>query len=229
VKPTLALRLKKRGQLREHLGDDFLGEGSFKLGFSRVPVETLDLVCEHDTRHRNARRNCDFERIPLDLAGNRTEKRESDAGVVGARRDDQGWSTPSLFVTSLSGDSVQPAMAFHKLGPESLWVFHDELDLAPGKVRVKRGGGVAGHNGLRDIKRALGTPEFWRVRIGIGHPGHKDLVTGHVLGSFAKGDQPWVEALLDALADAAPLLAGGQPEEFMTRVAFLTRREEAGQ
>ncbi|MBX6740791.1 MAG: aminoacyl-tRNA hydrolase, partial [Acetobacteraceae bacterium] len=90
-------------------------------------------------------------------------------------------------------------------------------------VRVKRGGGTAGHNGLRDMQRMLGTPDFWRVRLGIGHPGMKEKVTGHVLGNFAKADQPWVEALLDAVADAAPLLAQGKPEEFMTRVALLTQ------
>lgn len=122
-----------------------------------------------------------------------------------------------------SGESVQPAAAFHKVPPAGIWAFHDELDLAPGRVRVKRGGGTAGHNGLRDMQRALGTPEFWRVRLGIGHPGHKDRVTGHVLGNFAKGDGPWVEALLDAVAEAAPLLAQERPEEFMTKVALLTQ------
>jgi PTH1 family peptidyl-tRNA hydrolase len=127
-----------------------------------------------------------------------------------------------------SGESVQPAAAFHKVPPAGIWAFHDELDLAPGRVRVKRGGGAAGHNGLRDMQRALGTPEFWRVRLGIGHPGHKDRVTGHVLGNFAKGDGPWVEALLDAVADAAPLLAQGRPEEFMTRVALLTQEGTTG-
>jgi peptidyl-tRNA hydrolase, PTH1 family len=127
-----------------------------------------------------------------------------------------------------SGDSVQPAAAFHKIPHQDIWAFHDELDLAPGKVRVKRGGGTAGHNGLRDMQRALGTPDFGRVRLGIGHPGHKDRVTGHVLGNFAKGDGPWVEALLDAVAEAAPLLAQGRPEEFMTRVALLTQQEAPG-
>ena len=122
-----------------------------------------------------------------------------------------------------SGDSVQPAAAFHKIPPGDIVAFHDELDLAPGKVRVKKGGGTAGHNGLRDMQRTLGTPDFWRVRLGIGHPGHKDRVTGHVLGNFAKSDQPWVETLLDAVADAAPLLAQGKPEDFMTRVALLTQ------
>jgi PTH1 family peptidyl-tRNA hydrolase len=122
-----------------------------------------------------------------------------------------------------SGDSVQPAAAFHKIPPAGIWAFHDELDLAPGRVRVKRGGGTAGHNGLRDMQRALGTPDFWRVRLGIGHPGHKDRVTGHVLGNFAKVDQAWLDTLLDAVADAAPLLAHERPEEFMTRVALLTQ------
>ena len=122
-----------------------------------------------------------------------------------------------------SGSSVQQAAAFSKIPADGIWVFHDELDLAPGKVRVKKGGGVAGHNGLRDIRRAFGSPEFWRIRIGIGHPGHKDAVTGHVLGNFAKADQGWLSALLDALADAAPLLAEEKPEPFMTRVALLTQ------
>ncbi|WP_431283000.1 aminoacyl-tRNA hydrolase [Humitalea sp. 24SJ18S-53] len=119
-----------------------------------------------------------------------------------------------------SGNAVQPAAAFHKIEPEAITAFHDELDLAPGRVRVKRGGGAAGHNGLRDMQRALGSPDFYRVRIGIGHPGHKDRVTGHVLGDFAKVDT-WVPPLLDAIADACPLLAEGNPEAFMTRVAFL--------
>ncbi len=122
-----------------------------------------------------------------------------------------------------SGESVQPAAAFYKLGPESITAFHDELDLTPGKVRVKRGGGAAGHNGLRSMDRVLGTPEYWRVRLGIGHPGVKERVQGHVLGDFAKADQGWLAALLDAVADAAPLLAQGRPEEFMTRVALLTQ------
>jgi PTH1 family peptidyl-tRNA hydrolase len=124
---------------------------------------------------------------------------------------------------NLSGESVQAAAAFYKLGTDEITAWHDELDLAPGKVRVKRGGGAAGHNGLRSMDRILGTPDYWRVRLGIGHPGHKDRVTGHVLGDFAKADQEWVLTLLDAVADAAPMLAGGKPEDFMTRVALLTQ------
>ncbi len=120
-----------------------------------------------------------------------------------------------------SGTSVQAAAAFFKLVPDAITAFHDELDLAPGKVRVKKGGGAAGHNGLRSMDRHLGTPDYWRVRLGIGHPGDKARVTGHVLGDFAKVDRDWLVALLDAVAGAAPLLAGGKPEDFMTRVALL--------
>lgn len=122
-----------------------------------------------------------------------------------------------------SGESVQPAAAFYKLLPERITALHDELDLVAGKVRVKRGGGAAGHNGLRSMDRMLGTPEYWRVRIGIGHPGSKERVQGHVLGNFAKADEGWLSELLDALADAAPLLAADKPEDFMTRVALLTQ------
>jgi PTH1 family peptidyl-tRNA hydrolase len=119
-----------------------------------------------------------------------------------------------------SGLAVQQAAAFFKLPPEAITAFHDELDLAPGKIRVKRGGGAAGHNGLRSMDRQLGSPDYWRVRLGIGHPGHKDRVLGYVLGDFAKIDQPWLAAVLDAVADAAPLLAADQPEQFMTKVAL---------
>lgn len=131
---------------------------------------------------------------------------------------------PQTYMNA-SGQSVQPAAGFHKIPPADVWAFHDELDLAPGKVRVKRDGGAAGHNGLRDMQRAFGSPDFWRVRLGIGHPGMKERVHGHVLGDFAKADT-WVEPLLDAVADAAPLLAQGRPEEFMTKVALLTQGVE---
>jgi PTH1 family peptidyl-tRNA hydrolase len=122
-----------------------------------------------------------------------------------------------------SGESVQAAGAFYKLPAEAITAFHDELDLAPGKVRVKRGGGAAGHNGLRSMDRMLGSPEYWRVRLGIGHPGAKDRVLSYVLGDFAKADRDWLIPLLDAVADAAPLLAEDKPEDFMTKVALLTR------
>ncbi|MBE7210513.1 MAG: aminoacyl-tRNA hydrolase [Gluconacetobacter diazotrophicus] len=125
-----------------------------------------------------------------------------------------------LTYMNASGESVQAAAAFFKAPPEAITAFHDELDLVPGKVRVKRGGGAAGHNGLRSMDRMLGTPDYWRVRLGIGHPGSKERVNGHVLGDFAKVDQGWLQELLDAVADAAPMLAAGEPEQFMTRVAI---------
>ena len=119
-----------------------------------------------------------------------------------------------------SGDSVQAASAFFKIPVDRITAFHDELDLTPGRVRVKRGGGAAGHNGLRSMDRMLGTADYWRVRLGIGHPGHKDRVTGWVLGDFARADAEWLNALLDAVADAAPALVAPEPEAFMNRVAL---------
>ena len=127
-----------------------------------------------------------------------------------------------------SGAAVQAAAAFFKLDAGQITAFHDELDLAPGKLRVKRGGGAAGHNGLRSMDRSLGTPEYWRVRLGIGHPGHKDRVLGHVLGDFSKADTAWLADWLDAVADAAPLLAAQQAEAFMSKVALATAAKEAG-
>ena len=122
-----------------------------------------------------------------------------------------------------SGESVQPAAAFFKVPVEGITAFHDELDLLPGKVRIKRGGGAAGHNGLRSMDRRLGSPDYWRVRLGIGHPGAKERVTGHVLGDFAKVEGPWLDALLDEVAAQAALLVEGRPEEFMSRVALATQ------
>ena len=120
---------------------------------------------------------------------------------------------------NFSGEAVQAAATFYKIAPGQITLFHDELDLAPGKLRVKKGGGNAGHNGLRSTDRQLSTPDYWRVRLGIGHPGDKALVTGHVLGDFAKADQAWLRTLLDAVADEAVLLAEQRPEDFMTRIA----------
>ncbi len=122
-----------------------------------------------------------------------------------------------------SGESVQPAAAFYKLPTDAVTAILDELDLALGKVRVKRGGGAAGHNGLRSLDRMLGTQDYWRVRLGIGHPGDKARVLAHVLGDFAKADRAWLTAMLAAVAEAAPLLAAAQPEAFMSKVALLTQ------
>lgn len=131
---------------------------------------------------------------------------------------------PQTFMNE-SGRAVGEAMRFHRLGPADIVVFHDELDLAPGKVRVKQGGGHAGHNGLRSIIAHAGA-DFTRVRLGIGHPGDKDLVTPWVLSDFAKADLPWVETLCEAVAEAAPWLAGGDPARFMTEVARRTAPQD---
>lgn len=121
-----------------------------------------------------------------------------------------------------SGRSVQAAARFYKVEPERVIVFYDELDLLPGKVRVKRGGGAGGHNGIRSIDAHLG-PDYWRVRIGIGHPGHKDLVSGYVLHDFAKADAAWVAPVLDAIATEVPRLVAGDEGGFMSRVALATK------
>ena len=125
---------------------------------------------------------------------------------------------PTTFMNE-SGKCVGAAARFYKIAPDKLVVLHDEIDLAPGKVRVKIGGGVAGHNGLKSIGQHFGQ-EFWRVRIGIGHPGEKDLVTGHVLRDFAPTDRNWVSKIIDVIADAIPLLILGRDTEFMAKVGL---------
>ena len=125
---------------------------------------------------------------------------------------------PATFMNE-SGRAVSEALRFYKLGPEALTVFHDELDLAAFKVKVKQGGGHAGHNGLRSIDQHIG-PEFRRVRLGIGHPGHKDRVTGYVLGNFAKAEQDDLVTMLGAVAGEAGWLAKGDIVRFMSDVAL---------
>lgn len=125
---------------------------------------------------------------------------------------------PATFMNE-SGRSVGEAMRFFKLGIEALTVFHDELDLAPFKVKVKQGGGTAGHNGLRSIDQHLGK-DFRRVRLGIGHPGHKDRVTGHVLGPFVKAEQDDLVEMLGAIASEAGWLAAKDDVRFMNDVAL---------
>ena len=124
---------------------------------------------------------------------------------------------PETFM-NLSGDAARAAMGFYKLAPADVLAFHDELDLAPGKVRVKTGGGTAGHNGLRSLDAHIG-PDFTRVRIGIGHPGDKRFVNNHVLGDFAKADAEWLDPLLAGLAEGAPALAAGDAPAFLNAIA----------
>ena len=125
---------------------------------------------------------------------------------------------PATFMNE-SGRAVGEALRFYKLGTDALTVFHDELDLAPFKVKVKQGGGHAGHNGLRSIDQHCGA-EFRRIRLGIGHPGHKDRVTGHVLGNFAKAEEDNLAAMLGAIGAEAEWLAKGDDVRFMNDVAL---------
>lgn len=121
-----------------------------------------------------------------------------------------------------SGDAVLGALRFYKIKPEDLLVFHDELDLAHGKLKVKRGGGHAGHNGLRSIHARVG-PEYRRVRIGIGHPGDKDRVVSHVLKDFSKAEAGEVERMVEAIAEAFPFLVVDDDAGFMTRVSLILK------
>lgn len=125
---------------------------------------------------------------------------------------------PGTFMNR-SGQSVQAAMQFYKLEPADVVVFHDELDLAPGKCRVKQGGGHAGHNGLRSIHGHIGEA-YGRVRLGIGHPGHKDKVAGYVLHDFPKADEAWLDDLMRGISDGASHLADGDTGKFMNAVAL---------
>jgi peptidyl-tRNA hydrolase, PTH1 family len=133
---------------------------------------------------------------------------------------------PQTFMND-SGDAVQQALRFYKVDMDALTVFHDELDLAPFKVKVKQGGGTAGHNGLRSIDASLG-PEFRRVRIGIGHPGpgRKDLVTPHVLGNYAKSEMDPLSDVLAAIGGEAEWLADADDARFMSEVALRLQQSD---
>ena len=133
---------------------------------------------------------------------------------------------PETFM-NLSGQAVQGALTFHKLPLADVTVFHDELDLAPGKMRLKQGGGHAGHNGLRSIHAHLGEG-YSRVRLGIGHPGHKDLVAAYVLHNFAKADQDWLENMLRGISEGAVALAAGDGAKFANAVALRVAPPRSG-
>ena len=128
---------------------------------------------------------------------------------------------PATYM-NLSGDSVGACARFYKIEPAEIAVIHDELDLAPGKLRVKLGGGTAGHNGLRSIDGAIG-PDFWRVRLGIGHPGVKELVLSYVLQDFSTEEMGWVTPLVEAVAEALPLLVADDDSAFMSRVSLILK------
>jgi PTH1 family peptidyl-tRNA hydrolase len=133
---------------------------------------------------------------------------------------------PETFMNN-SGQSVQAAMKFYKIDPVDVIVFHDELDLAPGRVKCKTGGGHAGHNGLRSIHAHIGA-EYDRVRMGIGHPGHKDAVAGYVLRDFPKADEGWLDDVLRGISDGAADLARGDTGRFMNAVALRVAPPRSG-
>ncbi len=133
---------------------------------------------------------------------------------------------PETFM-NLSGQSVGEAMRFYKLDPSDVTVFHDEIDLAPGKLRAKDGGGHAGHNGLRSLHAHIGDG-YGRVRMGVGHPGHKDAVPGYVLRDFPKADAEWLDDMLRGVSDGAPSLADGDKARFMNAVSLRLNPPRSG-
>lgn len=155
----------------------------------------------------------DFPQWKARFQGSATEGRLGDMRVMLLK--------PGTFM-NLSGQSVGEAMRYLKIAPEDVIVLHDELDLAPGKCRVKQGGGHAGHNGLRSIHQHIGE-SYGRVRLGIGHPGHKDRVAPYVLSDFAKADQDWLDDLLRGISDGARWLASGDGGRFQNAVAARVR------
>ena len=131
---------------------------------------------------------------------------------------------PQTFYNE-SGRSISAALKFYKLTPADLVLFYDEIDLAAGRLRMKTGGGAAGNNGVRSVTAHIG-PDFRRARLGVGHPGHKDRVHGYVLSDFHKTEVAWVSTLLEAVADASPLLAAGEDERFQAEVMRLAPAEK---
>jgi PTH1 family peptidyl-tRNA hydrolase len=131
---------------------------------------------------------------------------------------------PATYMNE-SGRSVGEAIRFYKMSPADVIVFHDELDLEPGKLRVKFGGGHAGHNGLKSLSAHIGN-DYQRVRIGIGHPGHRDAVSGYVLHDFASADRTWLEPLLESIAQAVPSLVAGQDARFLNDVSRVGRPDK---
>lgn len=128
---------------------------------------------------------------------------------------------PMTFM-NLSGKSVSEAARFYKIPSENIFVFYDELDLAEGKIKFKTGGGNAGHNGLRSMDQYI-DKNYHRIRIGIGHPGDKARVTGHVLGNFSKTDQSWLEPLIDAIGRSADKLTSGDGVDFLNEIGLILK------
>jgi PTH1 family peptidyl-tRNA hydrolase len=158
------------------------------------------------------------ERIAADHGFGAWRGKFSGALAEGVLGGEKVWLLKPETFMNRSGDSVGEAVRFFKVAPPDVVVFHDEIDLAPGKLKLKAGGGHAGHNGLRSIHQHIG-PDYARVRMGVGHPGHKDAVAGYVLRDFAKADQGWLDEMLAGVSEGAPALATGDNAGFLNAVA----------
>lgn len=159
-----------------------------------------------------------LQRLPSFSPWARKFKAEISEGEIGGEKV---LLMKPLTYMNLSGESVGEAMRFFKLAPADIIVIHDELDLLAGRARIKTGGGHGGHNGLKSLDAHCGK-EYRRLRLGIGHPGDKERVHGHVLGDFAKSDRVWLEPLLDAIADNAAMLVKAEDSQLMNKLALAT-------
>ncbi len=149
-------------------------------------------------------------------------KSQINTGVIG---DEKVILMKPQTYMNLSGEAVQAAASFYKIPPSHIIAIHDELDLEPGQCRVKKGGGAGGHNGLRSIDQHLGK-EYWRIRVGIGHPGDKDKVHDYVLNNFRKSDDVWLETLLDKLAQNIGFMFDDKPAELMNKISIAIQKDQ---
>ena len=190
-----------------------------------MPIRLLVGLGNPGTRYERNRHNIGFmavdaivRRHGIGALRSKFQSAIAESAIAGERVLVQ---KPQTYM-NLSGDAVGEAARFYKIAPDEIAVIHDEIDLAPGKLKVKRGGGSAGHNGLRSIDDAIGE-DFWRVRLGVGHPGVKELVQPYVLQNFDAEEMQWVVPLIDAIAEALPLLIEDDAPGFMTKVALILR------
>jgi PTH1 family peptidyl-tRNA hydrolase len=190
-----------------------------------LPIRLLVGLGNPGTRYERNRHNIGFmavdaivRRHGVGAVRSKFQSAIAEGAIAGERVYVQ---KPQTYMNA-SGDAVGEAARFYKIAPDEIAVIHDEIDLAPGKLKVKRGGGTAGHNGLRSIDDALGE-NFWRVRLGVGHPGIKELVQPYVLQNFDAEEMQWVVPLIDAVAEALPLLITGDAPGFMSKVALILR------
>jgi peptidyl-tRNA hydrolase, PTH1 family len=190
-----------------------------------LPIRLLVGLGNPGTRYERNRHNIGFMAVDAIVrrhgVGAMRSKFQS-AIAEGAIAGERVYVQKPQTYMNASGDAVGAAARFYKIAPDEIAVIHDEIDLAPGKLKVKRGGGSAGHNGLRSIDDAVGE-DFWRVRLGVGHPGVKELVQPYVLQNFDAEEMQWVTPLIDAVAEALPLLLNDDAPGFMTKVALILK------